>query len=1198
MQFPHFKTLIVSLSAFCLLLSFQVLFADQFDQKRKQLAQLKDQHQKAKTILSRMQKKYPGMGKKSLSKAIDDDINKIEKGLTDLKLYQSGIKILSKEKPGPLEKGFKSFALKEINEKIEPYQLKINNDTEVFVSSEVYNNYIGAMTFVASTSSGFNIAIPKVTGQQVKIADLRKSGALNDILSNLEKAKSTGRKNIVQLKNNKDTISKITGLEKKIAALEKEIPEQIDGEKLKQIKIKSVNFEPSRYRAHWPDVTIGETIHFRLVVVYEDGTVQYDPKYYLVQGSNRLIVSDAKQYEIRARVKLFNRKKIYPVMVRVYGKKKGVSGSIGSPYSTFNRMTVKETDGEIKIPLKRIGTDKKTESATITLNQGISSAVQGMDFRLKTREVKWSGKDYNEKYIIVEILDDDLSEGQEEFYLIITSRTGSSKTTDHSLGVNIQDDERGGNLTFTTNSIDVDAGQDHVAVKIKRQGLSWGQVSVDFSTNDNTAKQGKDYTKIGKKIIWPQDKKDVKKIHIPILNNKRDKETSFWAVLKNPSGGAALGDIKRVRIKLLKGQPPPGPVPSNGPKTLGFEKLTYEFREDAGKVIILVQRSGDMSGPLRVNWKIYDANTDANQDYISNFGKLEWAGNDPNPKPISIEILDDSEPERLEHAYIELYNITSPGQTGKIAGQNPVKLTIIDNDRSAFEADEGASFCQSIKIIPNRLSGKPGQTFRLNQVFRVIALMDDNREVDVTRDPGLIWEPGIQYTFPGESKFNERLKVKVSFLDCRATARIDVEYPFWSAPISDAQDKSARAPKPPPDAWVWYVVCNKQYYNVVYTRHVDFTRHIVIAGPFPGPREPAMWIEENCPSAKCNKSGKCSQDTAVRGGPWGIYCNTKTGLIVVTKTPEIHHRKLADNFEALTEAQLWTDQHYPSWLCDHLGAYMENAFSELSSTVGRPVKSAKKKNDFAQIGGESTQKILQESSDATRMSHGGKKGFSFHNLDNSVDSIMGKEFREKRAAQKKEARQFSDEFLTRTTKDFYDYQKKRIVQQQSSKNNSNKPSGGIPTPETIPPPGDDSPDSGLDWDACIKKFCPICGDDDYSLMGVSTDSQCEDCKTKNKRLIDSCSKGGSAAQRPDADYKSFEKYYVYLCTKKSWNEWSKVWEERFDCHCVGPDKPRPAGYVHYEQYSGPHTLVQAEFKESECTRHWDGKTRIRAGKKW
>ncbi len=478
-----------------------------------------------------------------------------------------------------------------------------------------------------------------------------------------------------------------------------------------------------------------------------------------------------------------------------------------------------------------------------------------------------------------------------------------------------------------------------------------------------------------------------------------------------------------------------GTLQSGGSQVVGFEKLAYEVHEDAGSAVVNVRRRGDVTLPLDVQWKIYDSDTTINRDYKGVFGQLSWLAGESGPKKITVHIIDDQEAERLEHAYIELYNAKVQSGRCTIDSPNPAKLFILDNDIDEKErelAKADGTECLSMKILPDKISAEPGQAIDFDRVFRVIALMDDLEEVDVTLDPRTTWAPGRNYTFPQKSSFNERLEVKVGFLGCRATARIDVEYPFWSAPISDPQDKSAKVPKPPADAYVWYVVCDKQYYNVVYTQHLDLTRDIVIAGPFPGPREPAMWIETNCPRAKCNKAGKCSQDTAVRGGPWGIYCNTKTGLIVVTKDPQVHHRKLEDNFEALTEAQLWTDQHYPSWLCDHLGAYVEDGFSELSSNVGKPKKNTKEKSEFAEIGEESTRKILRESSDATRMSHGGRKGGSWHNFDNNLDNIMGKGFREKRAAQKKEAQEFLNEFLTRTINDFSEYQKKSVARKQIS----------------------------------------------------------------------------------------------------------------------------------------------------------------------
>ena len=408
--------------------------------------------------------------------------------------------------------------------------------------------------------------------------------------------------------------------------------------------------------------------------------------------------------------------------------------------------------------------------------------------------------------------------------------------------------------------------------------------------------------------------------------------------------------------------------------------------------------------------------------------------------------------------------------------------------------------------------------------------------------------------------------------------------------------------KGPAKGGKWHVVCNKKTGAITFTKHRPSSLNFrLMAGGFRGEPEARLWQEQNCPMGRCDSSGQCAESPiAVRPGQrgWYVTCYLPTGNIEVGKKPINYstNKVLAGPYLGEPDARLWVDQNFPSWRCDNHGSYVEDGFSELSATVGKPKKNTKEKSEFAEIGGKSTRKIIRESSDATIMSHGGQKGFSLHNFDNNLDNIMGKEFQKKRAAQKKEAQEFLNEFSKKTL--------------QQAQNYYNKSSGGSPPTDTTLLPsgdnssdtglnsGDDSSGTGLNWDACVKKFCPICGDDDYSFMGVSTDSQCEDCKTKNRKLIDSCSKGGSAAQRPDADYKSFEKYYVYLCIKRRWNQWSKVWEERFKCHCVGPGKVRPTGYIRCERYSGPHTMVQCEFNEAECADYWEGKTRIRPCKKW
>ncbi|MCG7852226.1 MAG: hypothetical protein MIO92_06865 [Methanosarcinaceae archaeon] len=52
----------------------------------------------------------------------------------------------------------------------------------------------------------------------------------------------------------------------------------------------------------------------------------------------------------------------------------------------------------------------------------------------------------------------------------------------------------------------------------------------------------------------------------------------------------------------------------------------------------------------------------------------------------------------------------------------------------------------------------------------------------------------------------------------------------------------------------------------------------------------------------------------------------------------------------------------------------------------------------------------------------------------------------------------------------------------------------------------DKPKAGMSYDACLKKFCPMCAKA-ISLLDVSADPKCNECKKRNKAKIENCVRG-------------------------------------------------------------------------------------------
>ena len=94
--------------------------------------------------------------------------------------------------------------------------------------------------------------------------------------------------------------------------------------------------------------------------------------------------------------------------------------------------------------------------------------------------------------------------------------------------------------------------------------------------------------------------------------------------------------------------------------------------------------------------------------------------------------------------------------------------------------------------------------------------------------------------------------------------------------------------------------------------------------------------------------------------------------------------------------------------------------------------------------------------------------------------------------------------------------------------------------------------SGMSRSDCIKKFCPVCQpDDEITMIGVSADEQCEDCKKQYAAKIAACEKGTSTGSGNTLE--SFQKYYLYKCWFKKVGENYERTYHRY--YMTGPGEP-------------------------------------------
>jgi hypothetical protein len=108
--------------------------------------------------------------------------------------------------------------------------------------------------------------------------------------------------------------------------------------------------------------------------------------------------------------------------------------------------------------------------------------------------------------------------------------------------------------------------------------------------------------------------------------------------------------------------------------TVAFSSSTYSVQESAGSISITVNRSGDLSEAISVDYAATAGSATAGIDFVETSGTLNWSASDSTARTFAIQITENSEVENDETVNIELSNPSS----NLINGTDSAVLTIID----------------------------------------------------------------------------------------------------------------------------------------------------------------------------------------------------------------------------------------------------------------------------------------------------------------------------------------------------------------------------------------------------------------------------------------------------------------------------------------------------------------------------------------
>ena len=204
------------------------------------------------------------------------------------------------------------------------------------------------------------------------------------------------------------------------------------------------------------------------------------------------------------------------------------------------------------------------------------------------------------KVVEIELLDDELSEGEEQVMFLLYQAQGAGPGDSNTGYLNIADNDEKEPQIFGVESTDVYVSEDEAYAEIRVNRTSGVEqfAAVYAATGGDTAIAGADYTETQKELVFSQGDTE-ETLRIPILPNEdRGEERVFYVGLEAKDGQIAE-DQKVVAVHIV--ETPEEAVlaeeKSSGEESVSFDSGTKEVRgiKSSGSFNVTSRNSMDLT---------------------------------------------------------------------------------------------------------------------------------------------------------------------------------------------------------------------------------------------------------------------------------------------------------------------------------------------------------------------------------------------------------------------------------------------------------------------------------------------------------------------------------------------------------------------------------------------------------------------------
>ena len=279
------------------------------------------------------------------------------------------------------------------------------------------------------------------------------------------------------------------------------------------------------------------------------------------------------------------------------------------------------------------------------------------------------------KTISIPIVDDVIVENLESLNILLSSPAGAQldpNLTQASLV--IVDNDASSIIGFQQTNVAVGEADGAATLTLVRSGDLTKVATVGYSTSDNSARAGQDYTPTAGSVIF-QPGETTRTITVPIVNDTLPEQTETFLIYLNTITNASLGSYTAV-VTIIDDD--------GGAALIGFDQPMYTVSEGVGTAALTLRRTGNTNVSSSVDYYTcqycgyygLQAATPGT-DYLNAAGTVMFAPGETT-KTVPIHIINDSLVEPAEAFTVQLQNPVGATLINSLGN-----VTIIDDDSDA-----------------------------------------------------------------------------------------------------------------------------------------------------------------------------------------------------------------------------------------------------------------------------------------------------------------------------------------------------------------------------------------------------------------------------------------------------------------------------------------------------------------------------------